>query len=300
MPNLVKVNEALVKAEAALAELRSALNEQETIVVPQTPMPEETFETLKAVLDSDRWPVCANKNLICDPNDDAAKVQRGRGVVELMVEGELAGKHFLDIGCGEGHAAAYAATKGTALSVGYDVLAKNWENKVANNLKLTTQWEEVVNLGPYNSILIFDVIDHLVNETAVEVLQKAASVLATDGRIYIRTHPFTSRHATHNYHDLNKGWIHLVFNDEELSKLIPDPKHLEPNTGGVKFPFATYKNYFDQAGLEIVNNRPVKDNVEPFFQAPAIANRIIKNLGMKEFPDFQLSMQFIDYNLRKF
>lgn len=296
MPDLTKAQDALKKAETAIAELKAALTDK-----PAETSSQDSFDTLKAVLNTDKWPVCANRNLVCDPNNEAAKIQRGRGVVELMVEGDLTNKKFLDFGCGEGHSAAYAASKSVTLSVGYDITSRGWESRTAPNLKLTDKWEEVVANGPYDAILVFDVIDHLVSATAEEVLLKVKSVLADTGRVYLRVHPFMSRHANHTYHDLNKGWIHLVFTEDEMKTLLPDPKHIEPNTGGVKFPLVTYKRYFDHAGLEIADGktRPVKDTIDPFFKTPAIAQRIAANVGMPNMPDFQMSIAFIDYVLKK-
>lgn len=297
MPDLQKLKESILKAEAALAEARRALSDEP--VAPPVPAEQESFENLKEVLMSDKWPVAANKTLVCDPDNETDKVERSRGVVELMIEGDLTGKKFLDFGCGEGHSAAYVSTKGATLSVGFDINSKGWENRTTvDNFKLTQNWDDVVANGPYDYILVFDVLDHIQGTTPTEALKKLRAVLSDTGRIYVRTHPFTARHAMHNYHHLNKGYIHLVFTPEETEALLEGGKHVEPNIG-VKLPLATYKKWFEDSNLEIVNSRPVKDTVEPFFKTPAIANRINKNLGFDQFPEFQMGMQFIDYSLKK-
>lgn len=293
MPDLEQLQKTVEQLEATLAQVKQA-------IVEANAAPVENFEQLKELLLTDGWPVAANKNLICDPENAADKVERGRGVVELMVETDLAGKKFLDYGCGEGHCAAYAASRNPLIAVGYDVKAKGWDQHSGlDKLVMTTNWDEVVKRGPFDAILSYDVIDHLESMSPVDALKQLHNVLADDGRIYLRTHPFTSRHALHNYHDLNKGYIQLAFSEEELKALLPDAKYIEWNTGKVATPLASYKTFFDEANLEILNTRPVKDVVEPFFKAPALANRIMKAINFKQFPEFQMGMQFIDYVLKK-
>lgn len=259
----------------------------------------DDFEKLKTALESDRWPEAVNKNLVCDPESESDKIERGRGVVDLMIEDALPNLRFLDFGCGEGHSALYVAEERAALSVGYDIKASDQWAKLPKleNLLLTADFEEVQRRGPYNAILLFDVIDHATHETPQDILKKAASLLADRGRVYLRAHPWTSRHATHLYHDLNKAYIHLIFKEEELDSLVK-PRFREHNIG-VKYPLMTYAGYFKAAGLKEVNRREIKEAVEPFFKIPKIAERIMKNTEFNQYPEFQMSLQFIDYVLEK-
>jgi len=256
------------------------------------------FESLKQALYSDKWPEAVNKNLICDPNSDKDKIERGRGIIELMIDEDLKNLKFLDYGCGEGHCAYLSSEYGSATSIGYDVVEyPQWKNFEPNKSTITTDWGFVKSNGPYNVIILFDVIDHLKTETPVEVLSKLKQVLAPDGKIYMRCHPITSRHATHLYHDLNKAYLHLVFTDEELRQLIPESKFREKNMGSF-FPIATYEQQIKEAGLKNVNRREIRENAEDFFRIPAIADRIIKNTGHATFPEFQLSLSFVDVCLQ--
>lgn len=260
----------------------------------------DTFDKLVKALQSDRWPEAVNKNLICDPENELDKVERGKGVVELMVEENLQGLKFLDYGCGEGHSVWYAAEKEAAMSVGYDTEKyEKWTTFAErDNRMFVNDFDTVRQNGPYDVILLFDVIDHLYGEDPVEVLKKLESVLSDTGKIYMRTHPFTSRHATHLYHDNNKAYLHLVFTPQEMAQLVPASKYAEHNVG-VKYPVMTYNEYCTKAKLKIISKREIKEAVEPFFQIPKIAGRIMKNLKMNSFPDFQMSIQFIDYVLGK-
>ena len=215
-----------------------------------------------------------------------------------MIDENLKGLKFLDYGCGEGHCAHLSADYETTLSVGYDRSThENWNNFASKpNLKITNIFQEVQDNGPYDVIILFDVIDHLEGESPTQVLSKLKSILSPTGKIYMRCHPFTSRHATHLYHDINKAYVHLVFTPEELKSLVPNSKFEEKNLG-VTYPIRTYDNYIGEAGLKIVNRRDVKETPEEFFKIPKIAERIKKNTNMSEFPEFQMSLQFLDYKL---
>ena len=57
---------------------------------------------------SDRWPEAVNPNLICDINSDEDKSERGRGIIDILIEEDLKDLKFLDFGCGEGHCPAIA------------------------------------------------------------------------------------------------------------------------------------------------------------------------------------------------
>ena len=258
-----------------------------------------SFDQLKKALQSDTWPEAVNPNLICDPNSEQDKVERGRGIIELMIEEDLKKMKFLDAGCGEGHCAFLSAEYGTQVSIGFDIKEyDSWKGFKKDNFLLTSDFEEVKKHGPYDIITIFDVIDHIKGMEPVTFLQACKSVLSDNGKIYMRCHPFVSRHATHLYHELNKAYVHLVFTTEELKQLVPNSKHVEESTG-VTHPIKTYGDYIEQAGLKVINRRDITEKVEPFFKIPKIAERIMKHAEFGHFPEFQLSVQFIDYILGK-
>jgi 2-polyprenyl-3-methyl-5-hydroxy-6-metoxy-1,4-benzoquinol methylase len=304
MADKTKVNLLMDKLAQVFQELKTALNDEPaTPVVAQsapTAQPElNNFDRLRQALETDRWPEAVNKNLVCDPNSEIDKMERGRGIVELLVEDNLSGLKFLDYGCGEGYSAFYASEKNPTISVGYDIKEQNWKHFQSKpNLLLTNDRKAVAGNGPYDVILMFDVIDHLDGATPVEILADAASLLSPTGKIYMRTHPYTSRHATHLYHNLNKAFVHLVFTEDELKQIVPDTKHVEKNLG-VTTPILSYGKWIEEAKLTVVHRREIKDKVENFFKIPQIAERIMKNTKMTSFPEFQLSIQFIDFILKK-
>jgi 2-polyprenyl-3-methyl-5-hydroxy-6-metoxy-1,4-benzoquinol methylase len=260
----------------------------------------DSFDQLKDALNSDKWPEAVNPNLICDPASDTDKLERGRGIIELMIEEDLKGLKFLDYGCGEGHTPFLATEYSTEMSVGYDPKRQDqWTKFEAKpNFLLTDNFEEIQQHAPYDIIVLFDVIDHVKAESPEALLGKVKSLLKDDGKVYMRCHPLTSRHATHLYHELNKAFVHLVFTPEEIQQLVPNAKYVEESIG-VKYPLRTYHGYLDAVGLNSVNRRDITEKVEPFFKIPKIAERIIQQGNFSEFPEFQMSLQFVDFVLKK-
>lgn len=314
MPNLQKAREVLSRAIGLLKEVehhladdvevpRPAVSEAKVVsLAAPAPADEslDSFESLRRAVNSSKWPEAVNPHLICNPESNADKAERGRGIIEMLVEDNLKGLKLLDYGCGEGYCAGISTEFDTAESVGYDVVRSAvWGSfQPRPSLLFTTDFAEAAARGPFDVVLLYDVIDHVVGEDAATVLSKAAGLLSPTGKIYMRTHPFTSRHATHLYHDLNKAYVHLVFSPDELKQLVPQSKYVVPSIE-VTTPIMTYNTFIEKAGLKVVHKREVSEKVEPFFKIPKIADRIMKNLGKNNFPEFQMSLQFIDYVLAK-
>ena len=300
-----KITNLLKELEHHLSETTDVpnLTVQEFKTMVEQPKTEEkldSFESLKKALLSNRWPEAVNPHLVCNPESLDDKMERGRGIIEMFIEEDLKELKFLDYGCGEGQCVSLTTDMSTKISVGYDNKESSlWSTyPKKDNVLFTTDFEKVKENGPYDVILLFDVIDHIVGEDPSMLLVKLASILSAKGKIYMRTHPFTSRHATHLYHSLNKAYIHLIFTPDELKQLIPEPKYSEPNIG-ITTPLATYDSYISKAGLKTLSKRDLTKKVEPFFQIPKIAERIMKNLNKNTFPEFQMQMVFLDYVLVK-
>jgi 2-polyprenyl-3-methyl-5-hydroxy-6-metoxy-1,4-benzoquinol methylase len=260
------------------------------------------FDDLKTLLDSSEWPNAVFEVQIADENSEADKKERAEGIADILLP-NLDGKKFLDFGCGEGHVAEYAA-KSTNLSIGYDK-EKNpnskleWEEKKENFL-ITTDFEKVKAEGPYDIILIYDVLDHAKGESMSEILERAKSVLSEDGIIYLRCHPWCGRHGGHAYRKINKAFVHLVFTEDELEKM---GLVLEP-TQKIFFPLATYSKAIEESGLVNSQEHEIDfQDVEPFFSNnPVVKERLLKLYGIKEWgdsgrPAFQMSQCFVDYVL---
>lgn len=253
------------------------------------------------------WPEALENYEICT-NLEQDKLDRAESIMNYILDVYLEDLKFLDFGCGEGHIANLSLSQNPNFTVGYDITVnEHWATWEADpRLVFTDQWEVVEKNGPYNVILLCDVIDHMMGEkgVVVEALRKIRQVMAPNARVFVRCHPWTSRHATHLHHKINKAFVHLVFTEEELAQLgytdgLP--------TQHIIHPLKTYGEFFNEAAFRIQNKEQLtKVPIEDFFsKTPIIAQRIKKNYinshdndlrDGKRFPS-QLEVQFVDYVL---
>lgn len=262
----------------------------------------DEFRLMKSLIHSDEWPEAVFSLQITDENSESDKAERAEGIADILLP-PFSGKKFLDFGCGEGHVAKYVSGE-ASVSIGYDIDRNKsskleWEKKNKNFL-LTTEFKKVVSEGPYDIIMVYDVLDHS-SEDPSEVLAKVKSVLADDGRVYLRCHPWTGRHGGHAYRKINKAFVHLAFSEEELNHLGVKVE----NNRKILFPISTYNKAIDDAGL-VRESEPEIDTqeVESFFEEnPLVKSRILATFGLNEWtsekPVFQMSQCFLDYVLKK-
>jgi len=258
-------------------------------------------DLLRVALRQDRWPFAIDPAYLADPNSDADKLSRAQNIFSIILPPHMQNKKFLDFGCGEGHVVKVVSENG-ATAVGYDIVDQSW-SKLTGSFLLTTDWSEITNRGPYDVVLIYDVLDHIADRDWVEELKKVVSVLAPNGVIFVRCHPWCSRHGTHLYHQINKAFVHIIFSEEELTEMnlkgLPTRKIIHP--------LDTYEALFKNAGLKM-NAEPwvTREPVENFFEQPMTRERVVGNwksspqppLASGEvFPIFQMEQQFIDYVL---
>jgi len=269
------------------------------------------FQQLKSLLNTAQWPAAVDPSLICNLSSDQDKEDRAEGILDLIIDIHLENLKFLDFGCGEGHVVNKSLLQKPKMSVGYDIREsekwKVWES--TENMKFTTDWGEVEAEGPYNVILLYDVLDHMLmpDDKIVEELQKIKRVLAPNGKIYVRCHPWSSRHGTHLYHQVNKAFVHLVFTENELESM---GYNTEVKANKIIHPITYYADCFKKAGLKVVYGPQVlKEDVESFFlNNPIVSNRIRKNWKIshdpklntgKDFPTVPCQIQFVDYIFTK-
>jgi 2-polyprenyl-3-methyl-5-hydroxy-6-metoxy-1,4-benzoquinol methylase len=264
---------------------------------------QDDFKILKSLLDSEDWPEAVPEFQITDESNESDKDERAETIADLFVA-LSPGKKFLDFGCGEGHVAKHISKSNFA--VGYDISPpkiKNspWDVKY-DSLVLTSEFDAVKSNGPYDEILIYDVLDHA--EDPVDVLKMAKSVLSENGLIRVRCHPWCSRHGGHLYRQINKAFVHLVFNELELSEMgIVCDNTIKKK---VIYPIATYEKYIAQANLSKISIEADNQKPESFFsETPIVAERIKLSLpednGTKrreEFPSFQIQQCFLDFVLQ--
>jgi 2-polyprenyl-3-methyl-5-hydroxy-6-metoxy-1,4-benzoquinol methylase len=256
---------------------------------------------LRMLANSERWPSAVPEELLCEENEDQ-KLARASGIIDDFITEDFTDKKFLDFGCGEAHVPYIVANlKSVSLSVGYDIEDQNWNHfEKTENLFLTTSLNQTKEKGPYDIILINDVLDHAYPSL---ILEEAKNLKAENGRIYLRCHPWTSRHGSHLYKKLNKAYLHLVFTEKELYSIGLKP------INKVKFldPIKEYKDLISMAGLKILNERKIEQSLDLLFtNEPKILRRIKENwtesdnellANGTEFPRESLELQFIDFIL---
>lgn len=259
------------------------------------------------LLNSKEWPHAVDPTLICDISSEQDKEDRAEGILDLIIDVHLENLKFLDFGCGEGHVINKSRTQKPKIAVGYD-LTKNekwdqWEK--SPNIYFTNNWSDVKNFGLFNIVLMYDVIDHMLGdqEEVVNQLREIKKLLAPNAKIYVRTHPWCSRHGTHLYHQINKAYVHMVFSDEEIAAM----GYKQEQTRKHMHPLYDYSTLFTAAGLKVLNEpHQIREGVEPFFvNNPLIAGRIKDNYKSSpreefrkgKFPTVPLENQFIDYVL---
>ena len=201
------------------------------------------------------WPNAITPELLFDTQNGIRK--RAQVIIEMFIDDDLRDLKFIDFGCQNSAVVDYSKQY-TALSVGYGTV----EESKNQNAILTKSFDEVRSYGPFDVVLAFDVIDHI-NEPKQAMLQMLQLVKST-GKIYLRTHHWLSRNATHDKSNL--AYIHLTDKPQE-GVLHND-------------------SFFEDCGLKIIKVRKIIEEVEPFFSSENLC----------EVPD---NLQYSDYVLQK-
>lgn len=283
------IKEYLRALEHITGFMRTLLEEE--LKTPVSPKEERERLTeiteLRMLAKSEKWPQAVPEDLICGDDEDQ-KLARAAGILSDFIKTNVTNKKLLDLGCGEGHVPYVAANLiGSQIAVGYDTQNQSWDKlEKIEGLIFTTDWKEVINKGPYDAILINDVIDH----TSENVLIKAREVLEDKGKIFIRFHPWASRHGNHLYKKLNRAYLHLVFTEDELYgmglKSMP--------TNQWQNPLVVYHDLIKEANLKIMHEETVKHPIELFFTHEAPVLRRIKEKFQNKFPRDIMELQFVD------
>lgn len=297
----------LTSKDEILAALKSSLVQME-LVNSLTLDVDERFQKVVLNLDEENqitdimnnanWPPAVDNALIASSDSD--KHDRAAGIVFLFLNDDVAGKKILDFGCGDGHVSKVSADKGAAMSVGYDVQKSDvWDSyPPTSNLLLTSNFSQASAAGPFDIVILYDVLDHA--DDPVALLQQVKSVLAPGGVAQVRCHPWCSRHGGHTYRSMNKAFSHMLMSTDSLIKLSGGAAPVQK----VIHPKMTYQDWFTKAGFNIVSVETVTDKVENFFRVDPIKTQIV-NLWKsspvpefasgKNFPDFPMTQSFVDY-----
>ena len=240
------------------------------------------MNTIDLIL-NEEWPQAVPHEIICQPDNENSKLERGEGIVELMIGKNIQKKTFLDFGCGEGHVVK-AASRLASKAIGYDITQQGslpWEQ--SPNL-LTTDFKQIKSHAPFDIILLYDVMDHVQNKTVPQIVGQIKELCNRQTKVFIRFHPWCSRHGGHCYQKINKAFVHLFLTDSELKSL-----GLEPFEGQkITEPMKTYQSQWSD--FEIIHQHTLKSNIEDFFRLPKI-EQMGKQLLNVEFIDFVLRLK---------
>jgi 2-polyprenyl-3-methyl-5-hydroxy-6-metoxy-1,4-benzoquinol methylase len=282
----------------------TAMAKRESISFMQEQESYETklsYETVKNIIMSPSFPQAMDMSQVVDPNNENDKLERGEAVIEGFILEDLMGKRFLDFGCGDGYCCLAASRKGASIAVGYDRIPQNSWNKMQfpDKFFCTSDWNKVSEKKPFDVILIYDVLDHVMDGSQAAMLNYCASVLSQQGKIYVRCHPWIGRSGIHQVHDFNKAFIHVILKDDELNQLLPTRKHILNSNKWVN-PEKRYEEFFAKARLKVISKNVTRDVVDDIFKSnDSLSERIITNTGSTQFPETSLGINFVDYVLQK-
>jgi cyclopropane fatty-acyl-phospholipid synthase-like methyltransferase len=246
---------------------------------------------IEKYLNDPEWPEAVDIKFVCDDTSDEQKTERAQDIIDILLPKDYKDKSILDFGTGEGHTSRVFKQKGVQKAFGFDIYNKFIKD---DGLNLTTDWEEIEKNAPYDYIIAYDVLDHLERINIAESLYLLYDILSPTGKLFVRYHPFTSRHGGHLYKDINKAYAHLVLNKQEKTKYLKDkPIYTEPYA----MPLTIYREAAKVSKFLIESEQNMTSKVEEFFFKSEISERIGKNLGVTTFPLSQMSLQFVDHVL---
>lgn len=210
------------------------------------------------------WPEAIDQSFICRNKED--ELYRAQAIVELLIDEQLIGKRFLDFNLHNNYCADYVYNqKNTLYSSG---LYLQTENKTNDGLLITSNFNEIENYAPYDVILAFDVFNHLTDDIELW-FNKLNKLLAQNGILYLRTHPFSSRHATHFYKEDNKAYIHYCI-----------------ECGIYHNKINIDEDYLEKVGFSVISKKNVNQPIEKFFHDKFFFDKINET-------------QFVDFKLKK-
>lgn len=232
------------------------------------------------------WPKAVNQHRII--TNELDKQHRAKCILSDLLDFDLQDQRLLDFGCGEGHLVQEALRRG-ANAIGYDPNITCDHDFITNDINI------IEKNSKYNILILYDTIDHILNN-AYNTFIKIANMVHKDGKIIIRTHPFTSIHGTHLYESLNLAYIHLFLTPQQIIKLGGKP--LE--TLQLYNPEAFYEKMIFDAGTVLINKNIIRTELPKFIDQNDVLDYLLQTFAIEGIDTRQklrnlLSIQFIDY-----
>jgi SAM-dependent methyltransferase len=276
------------------------IQEEPPVAEVKGPTPEEVkaFEAARKkhisdLMAIDCWPEAVPAFLVAKDASTEDQVNRANAVLDMMLDKNVEGTNFLDFGCGEGWIAQEALKRGVVESVGYDKEKHETWAKL-KGVKTTNDYASLKR-GHFDVVMLYDVLDHA--HDPMEVMAQVKHVLKKDGSVYVRCHPWTSKHATHLYKQgVNKAYLHLFLRNLEIGDMInADVMFTREEKNAMEAYHWWFNNY------EIKKERFVREPVGEFFFVPAFKELLAneQQIPVSEIDNFLklMEVQFIDYVL---
>lgn len=250
-------------------------------------------DILLSAIRSNYWPEAIPESMIVKTPE--SRTQRAISIISDFIRQPLKGLNFLDYGCGTGDCTYIAKERG-ATAIGYDIKSDpNWSNL---NVHLTSDFKEVQRNGPYDVILLYDLLDHMVSESMNEFMTNLRPLMNTKTVLYVRCHPFSSRHGNHLYETLNKAYAHLFLTPDEVTQLGGIPEIVK----GVIHPQLVYPAMFNKLGFTIIKQQPMIVQPEATIEAflPFLVPTWYQRCNIIDAREIlqAISIQFVDFTLR--
>jgi 2-polyprenyl-3-methyl-5-hydroxy-6-metoxy-1,4-benzoquinol methylase len=244
---------------------------------------------VKDLMDIDCWPEAVPPFLATSEVTDEDKEARAKMVLDMLIDRDIEEKRFLDFGCGEGWITKELLNRGVVEAVGYDIASDaHWDQPF-----FTDNWNRI-GRHHFDFVILYDVIDHCLDP--IDVMNKIKSCLKPNGTVYVRCHPWTSRHAMHLYKQgLNKAYIHLFLTWAEIVGLTNEDPMV---TRIEKDPLVAYSWWFRDFAIE--KQRLIKEPVSDFFHNPAFKDLLKEEQRVENIDKFLelMEIQFCDYQLQ--
>jgi len=236
------------------------------------------------------WPKAVNQHRII--TNESEKQYRAKCILFDLLDFDLQDQRLLDFGCGDGHLVQEALKRG-ANAIGYD------PNTTCDNDFITNDINIIEKNSKYNILIMYDTIDHILNN-AYNIFIKIANMVHKDGKIIIRTHPFTSIHGTHLYESLNLAYVHLFLTQQQIIKLGGKPL----DTLQLYNPEAFYEKMIFDAGTVLIDKKIVRTELPKFIDQNDVLDYLLQVFALEGIDTRQklrnlLSIQFIDYYAMK-
>lgn len=297
-----KIKRLVEHLQSAISMLNEML-QSEHVVHPRPETEEDRLKELtelRLLARSDAWPVAVDEQNACDGSEEE-KLHRAAATVSSLVTDDIIDKSILDYGCDEGHLSYVLSNLYSAKKVvGFETGKARSKFDSTSDLVFTDVWNMAAGLGPFDIIIANDVLDHGEPDKHLEAMKRAKS---QTGKIFVRCHPWCSRHGAHLQGQLNRAYLHLVFSEAELLGMGLTTK---PCLSLIN-PLESYRKLFKEHGLTVLRERVVRRDVDLFFTQTSRVLRRIKDKWQgssqeqyrtgAEFPHEHMSIEFVNYVL---